>query len=152
MTSSSLKEFDYNVLHDEVENLIQALPSLGQLSAPRTTICAHFKKFSAKVQDIFGSLKEMKNAQIDFHLQRYFASTCLVSHLLRSSQPGHLKTSVSSLDTIYREGFAAKHETPLNYLKRGTFSWTQASLLIRHGGLGIIPASPIAETAYAGCH
>ncbi len=38
----------------------------------------------------------------------------------------------------------------LNYLQRDKFSWTQASLPIRHCGLGIIPASSIAEAAYAG--
>ncbi len=50
--------------------------------------------------------------------------------------------------TISREGFAAIHDIPLNFDK---FSWTQDSLPIRHGGLGIIPASSIAEAAYAGC-
>ncbi len=40
--------------------------------------------------------------------------------------------------------------SPLNYLQRDKFSWTQASLPIRHGALGIIPASSIAEAAYAG--
>ncbi len=102
------------------------------------------------MQDILGSLKEMKNPQIAFHLQPYCASTCLVSHLLRSTPPELLKTSVSSLDTISRESFAAIHDIPLNYLQRDKFSWTQASLPIRHVGLGIIPASSIAEAAYAG--
>ncbi len=101
------------------------------------------------MQDILGSLKEMKILQIAFHFQRYCVSTCLVSHLLRRTPPGLLKPTVASLDTISREDFAAIHDTSLDYLQRDTFSWTKASLPIRHGVLGIIPASSIAEAAYA---
>ncbi len=83
-----------------------------------------------------------------FQLQRYFASTCLVSHLLRCAPLGPLQTSASELDTITRGGFADIHGIPLAHLRTEKFSWTQATLPIRHGGLGLIPASRIADVGH----
>ncbi len=63
---------------------------------------------------------------------------------------GSFKTCVSTFDTISREGFAAIHNIPLTHLQRERFSWRQASLPIRHGGLSIIAASVTSDAAYIG--
>ncbi len=104
----------------------------------------------SKTEKILSSLKDIADPQIAFQLQRYCASTCLVSHLLRCTPLGLLKPSVSKLNMITRGGFADIHGIPLAHLHLEKFSWTQATLPIRHGGLGLIPASRIADAAYVG--
>ncbi len=60
----------------------------------------------------------------------------------------HLESSKFNLQGS--EGFAAIHEIPISHLQPTKFSWRLASLPIRHGGLGIVPAAAVADAAYVG--
>ncbi len=145
MSSDLLQKFDCNVLCNRYGTTL-----LGAAFGSPSHISLAFSKFVSKTESILLSLKEIDDPQIAFQLQRYCASTCLVSHLLCCTTPGVLQTSVSTLDSITRRGFADIHDIPLALLQPQKFSWTQATLPIRHGGLGLIPASRIAGAAYVG--
>ncbi len=150
MSSDLLQKFDCNVLCNRRRN------RCGGNNSPRRSIrlpfphSLSFSKFVSKTESILLSLKDIDDPQIAFQLQRYCASTCLVSHFLRCTPPGLLQTSMSTLDSITRGGFADIHGIPLALLQPQKFPWTQATLPIRHGGLGLIPASQIADAAYVG--
>ncbi len=105
MASSRLKEFDCNVLHDEKGKPDAGITLFGAAFGSPNYIRALLKKVSTKVQDILAPSKNLKNPQIAFHLQRYCASTCLVSHLLRSTPPGLFKTLRFLLGHDFPRGF-----------------------------------------------
>ncbi len=113
MSSHLLKHFDCKVLWDNRRNPAEGLTLFGAAFGSPSYIRMHFNSSVSKTNHILGLLKEMKRPQLSFQLQRYCASTCRVSHLLRCTPPGLLKNSVSTLDTISREGFDAIHEIHL---------------------------------------
>ncbi len=57
MTSSRLKEFDCNVLHDEKGEPDAGITLFGAAFGSPNYIRGHFKKFSTKVQDILAPSK-----------------------------------------------------------------------------------------------
>ncbi len=57
---------------------------------------------------------------------------------------------MSKLDTNTCGGFADIHGIPPTHLRPEKFTWTQTTLPIRQGGLGLIPALRIADAAYVG--
>ncbi len=129
----------------------EGITLLGAAFCSHSHICSHFSQFVSKTESILLSLKDLADTQIAFQLQRYSASTCLVSHLFRCTPPGLFKKiSVSTRDSIIREGFADMHAIPLAQLQPRKFSWTQASLPIQRGGLWLIPASRVADADYVG--
>ncbi len=97
-------------------------------------IRSHFSKFFSKTKSILLYLKDIDDPQIAFQLQRYCASTCLVARLLRCTPPG-LYNNLCPLWTQLPAGLADILGilwlccSPERLL-------TQATLPIRHGGLG----------------
>ncbi len=150
MSPDLLDIVDCNVLCNRNGTAAEGITLLGTAFGSHSHIRSHFSKLVSKTESILLSLKDLADPQIAFLLQRYCASTCLVSHLLRCTPPKLLQTSVSTLDSITRGGFADIHGIPLAQLQPRNFSWTQATLPIRHGGLGLIPASRIADASYVG--
>ncbi len=112
MSSDLLENFDCNVLCNRDGTAAEGTTLLGAAFGSPSHILSHFSKFVSKTESILLSLKDIDDPQIAFQLQRYCASTCLVSHLLRFTPPGLLQTSVSTLDSITRGGFADIHGIP----------------------------------------
>ncbi len=122
---------------------------LGAAFGSPSHIRSHFSKFVSKTESILLSLKYIDDPQIAFQFQRYCVSTRLGSHLLRCSPPG-FTTSVSTLDSITRGGFANIHGIPLALLLPQKFSWTQATLPTSTRRPWVDTCVSIADAAYVG--
>ncbi len=82
MSPDLLENLDRNVLCNRNGPVAEVLTLLGAAFGSHSHIRSHFSKLVSKTESILLSLKDLADPQIAFRLQRYCASTCLVSRLL----------------------------------------------------------------------
>ncbi len=149
MSSDLLKNFDCNVLCNRDGTAAEGITLLGAAFGFPSPIRSQFSKFVSKTESILLYRKGIDDRRLRF-------SCSATAH-----QPASCHTSFAAL----RRGFTnISVHSGLNYPRRlcrhtrhpsgavvaPEVSWTQATLPIRHGGLGLIPASQIADAAYVG--
>ncbi len=87
----STETFDCNVFCNRDGTAAEGITLISAAFGSPSHIRSHFSKFVSKIESILLSLTDIDNPQIAVQLQRYCASTCLVSHLLCCTPPGLLQ-------------------------------------------------------------
>ena len=104
------------------------------ISQPQSTTFAS-KSISArlaKVQKLYGALEGFPSAHIQYTLLRSCLDACRVGDLLRSIPLGTGDASVQQCSLALRQALAHCIGSPTD-----DHQWAQATLPIRHGGLGL---------------
>ena len=96
-----------------------------------------------KASHLHNLITELDDPQSELTLLRSCAGVCKITHALRTSPPSAIIDAASSFDDSLRNSLEKLCQAPIN-----DSAWSQASLPIRDGGLGLLAATSSAVPAF----
>ena len=135
-------EFDNNI-----QRLSEGVSLLGSpLWGSDTFFANHVHQLVQNTKSLHALIPDLQDPQVELHLLRSCLGSCRVNHILRSVPPGPILPQLQEFDKSLRSTLSE-----VLHCSIPNQAWTQATLPLSMGGLGLRQASRSASAAFVAC-